>query len=394
MVYILFLQIGVLLSDALALYFRGKMGFFNSIGVRFTNYLSFLCGYGIIYFFIKFQNYYLELKLGIAVSRKNEKFATGFMALAILLLSINLFQPFLYMIDEQNLYSRLPLYPLIHLYEFVLLFLVAVQLRRYYSKLDRIEKLPFLLFIIIPVVTLILASVSYGIVYGQIGTTISVLIMFVLLQMEQNKQMIDQEELLVQSRIQTTLSQIRPHFLYNTISTIGVLCEEDAVLASEACDRFAAYLRVNLDSISQNKLVPFEKELDHVKTYLWLENLRFGEDLVVTYDLDAVDFRLPALTVQPIVENSVKHGLMGRDGVCHITISSKQVGEEIMITVKDDGIGFHVGKEQESAAHKGVGLENVRERLRYMAHGTLAISSFPGIGTTVTIMIPEEEPEK
>ena len=197
------------------------------------------------------------------------------------------------------------------------------------------------------------------------------------------------EEELKDSQLSLAFSQIKPHFLYNTLSTVGVLCKKEPNLASEAIDVLANYMRVNLDSVDQTTPVTFTKELNHLRAYLWLEKMRFGDDLQISYDLQTERFQLPILSVQPIVENAVRHGMMGREGVCHLHISTRELETCFEIIVEDDGIGFDT-EEEKNDGRSHIGIKNVRNRLKKMVGGTLIIESEKGKGTKVTIRIPKE----
>jgi sensor histidine kinase YesM len=200
------------------------------------------------------------------------------------------------------------------------------------------------------------------------------------------------ENELLQNQISLMLSQIRPHFLYNSLVAIQELCLIDPEVASEAVSEFSTYLRGNIDSLSIKNPVPFEKELRHVETYLSLEKRRFGKKLNVVYDISARDFFLPALTLQPVVENAVRHGVTKREEGGTVTIRSEGRETQIVITVIDDGVGFNADGNYGQGDRLHVGIDNVRSRLASMCRGTLSIESKQGTGTTVVITIPRGEP--
>lgn len=194
---------------------------------------------------------------------------------------------------------------------------------------------------------------------------------------------------LVQNNVAIMLSQIQPHFLYNSLTTIGYLCEKEPKTARRMLNKFSDYLRVNMDSLKQNAPVPFSKELEHVKTYLELEKMRFDDDLNVEYDIDTTGFMIPVLTVQPIIENAVKHGIGRKEDGGTVRLSVKETDSDYVICVEDDGVGFNkTEKKNDSRTH--VGISNVSERLEAMSGGELFIKSEKGIGTTVIIKIPKE----
>jgi len=198
------------------------------------------------------------------------------------------------------------------------------------------------------------------------------------------------ESELLQNQISIMLSQIRPHFLYNSLVAIQELCLIDPETANKAVAEFSYYLRGNLDSLSIKRPIPFEKELRHVEAYLSLEKKRFGEKLNINYDISALCFSIPALTLQPIVENAVQHGVTKREDGGAVTVSVKETETGIIITVIDDGVGFDPNSVSSRDARLHIGIENVRSRLSFMCNGTLTIQSEPGVGTTAVITIPKE----
>jgi len=203
------------------------------------------------------------------------------------------------------------------------------------------------------------------------------------------EQITDLENELLQSQISVMLSQIQPHFIYNALNVIRGLCHIDPEMASEAIDEFSGYLQGNLESLIINRPVTFERELRHVKLYLSLEKKRFNERLNVVYDIGIDNFQIPALTLQPIVENAVRHGVTKREEGGTVIIRTEESDRDVIITVIDDGIGFVSG-----SLNKGerihIGIANVKKRLLAMCNGRLCINSEPGAGTTVIITIPKE----
>ena len=198
------------------------------------------------------------------------------------------------------------------------------------------------------------------------------------------------EKQLMENQMSIMLSQIQPHFLYNSLTAIQMLCVKDPKEAQKALGDFALYLRGNMDSLKSNKLIPFEQELEHTKHYVELELIRQGEYLHVEYDIQYTDFELPALSLQPIVENAIKHGVGDKEDGGKVLISVQRKYDDVLIVVDDDGVGFEgIVAMEDGKSH--IGLENVRRRLSDMCGATLDIKSKPGVGTQVTITIPLEE---
>lgn len=205
-----------------------------------------------------------------------------------------------------------------------------------------------------------------------------------------DRQLQEKEQQLLQNRIAILLSQIQPHFLYNTLTTICGLCDENPKEAKKVTSNFADYLRHNLETLNRNTTVPFSDELQHTEIYLSIEKKRFEEKLNVIYRIDTRKFFVPALTMQPLVENAVKHGILKRKKGGVVIISTRENADDYEITIADDGVGFNPDKLQlDEKSH--IGIENVRDRLWSICGSTLTIESEVGRGTTATIRIPKGE---
>ena len=199
-----------------------------------------------------------------------------------------------------------------------------------------------------------------------------------------------EKELKDGQRVQIMLSQIKPHFLYNSLGAIEELCESDPQMAKAATITFSRYLRGNMTSIGTASAIPFEKELSHTKFYLELEQIRFEDALQVEYNISCMDFTIPALTLEPLVENAVRHGVRGNeDGRGTVTIAARELADRFEVSVTDDVPGFDPEGIQDDG-HPHVGLQNVRERLMQVCEGTLRIESSPAHGTTATIVLPKK----
>ena len=171
---------------------------------------------------------------------------------------------------------------------------------------------------------------------------------------------------LAESRIATMMSQIRPHFIYNTLGSIEQLCKLNPPKAAELVHNFAKYLRGNFGELDNPKPILMSQEMEHVHYYISIENVRFP-DMTFTFEMNSNDFHIPALTVQPIVENAIKHGLMKlqKGGTIHVT--TYETDTEYCISVEDDGVGFDTNALLDDRKH--LGLRNIRERLKVMVNG-------------------------
>lgn len=186
-------------------------------------------------------------------------------------------------------------------------------------------------------------------------------------------------------RIRIMVSQIQPHFMYNTLSTIQSLCLINPQKAAETVEKFGTYLRQNLDSLDQPDLILFETELEHTKVYADIEMIRFP-NIRVEYDIQDTHFGVPALSLQPLVENAIRHGVRGRKSGL-VTVRTREEAGCHVIRVIDNGKGFNVAAAME-ADKSHIGLRNVKERIERMCGGTFLIESRLGEGTEITIRIP------
>ena len=204
-------------------------------------------------------------------------------------------------------------------------------------------------------------------------------------RLEAEKNNIEAE--LKESRISIMLSQIQPHFIYNTLGTIERMCLKDPEKAFDLVRNFSLYLRGNFSELDSVTPVRFAEELKHVEYYVNIEKVRFP-DMNIEYDVGTTDFVLPALSVQPLVENAIKHGLMRLETGGTVVIRSYETPTHFCVEVKDDGVGFDTSLPIEDKKH--VGLRNIRGRLKAMVNGELIIESKPGAGTRAVIRIPKE----
>ena len=192
---------------------------------------------------------------------------------------------------------------------------------------------------------------------------------------------------LTESRVSTMMSQIRPHFIYNTLGSIEQLCNIDPPKAGELVHNFAKYLRGNFRELDNPKPILMSQEMEHVRHYVSIENVRFP-DMTFSFEMNSDDFRIPALTIQPIVENAIKHGLMKLEKGGTIRVVSYETDTHYCVLVEDDGVGFDTDVFLDERKH--VGIRNIRGRLKAMVNGTLEIESTEKSGTKVLIQIPKE----
>lgn len=221
------------------------------------------------------------------------------------------------------------------------------------------------------------------------ASTLSTLLLYTNTHLSSIRDNIETENELQKSQMQLMVSQIQPHFLYNSLNSIYALIDIDPQLAQEAVCTFSDYLRQNINALKSDKPVRFEEELEHTKAYLYLEQIRFGDKLKIIYDINASDFLIPPLSVQPLVENAIKHGVSKKAEGGSVKIATSENDKYFEISIIDDGLGFEAKSFKDDDKSTHIGIFNVNSRIKNMVSGTLEIKSIPGAGTACTIHIPK-----
>ena len=312
-------------------------------------------------------------------------------AVYLILLIYAQFSTAIYYYDESNTYHRGPWYPVLLVLPILMLILNIWLLWSKRNRLYKKNKAVFASCILLPVISMMIQMLFYGVNIIILGVSISAFIMLTNVINENRKQYYMQQEENVKLKTEILLNQIQPHFLFNTLGTISHLCT-DAPEAKKAIGLFSRYLRGNIDVLSNEMLIPFDKEIDHARMYLELEKLRFGDSLQVSWDLQCTDFMIPSLTLQPLVENAVRYGVRGNaDGCGTVRIQSRDRGDHYEISVFDSGPGFYPDHTQWSVERSHIGIDNVKERLRVVCNGEFRIQFIPRLGATATIILPKEK---
>lgn len=185
--------------------------------------------------------------------------------------------------------------------------------------------------------------------------------------------------------------QIQPHFIFNTLGAIQSFMRRDPEKAADLMQNFTGYLRYAMRHAEYDELIPFETELQHIRTYMHIEMVRFGDELKVHYDLQVMDFSVPPLTIQPLVENAVKHGVRGREGGGTVTLRTREVRDNVLIEIIDDGIGFNWEEVQRRPRADRLGLYNVQYRLTNELGARMQVDSAPGKGSRVFVSFRRSE---
>ena len=296
-------------------------------------------------------------------------------------------------------YYRGPLYPLLPLP------LIAILIINFTGTLHRRKKLPhkvFLSFLValVPVSAAMIvqlfvdAFLLVDISYVLSGLSIYSFVLADQIEQDlcrqreiagQKIEIANQKMEIANQRADIMVLQMRPHFIYNTMMSIYYLCKQDPDLAQLVTLDFTTYLRKNFTAIASTEMISFSSELEHTRAYLAVEQALYKNSLLVVYDTPHTFFRIPPLTLQPIVENAVKHGRDPYIGPLRISILTKKTDSGSEIIVEDSGRGF----DPAVTAEPGIALENIRQRLEMMCCGSMTIRPREGGGTVVTVMIPD-----
>lgn len=383
---ILFVCASLLLGDVFAWRFRGDFGLLAWWGVRISNFIVFLCSDILL---ILYNGYMSCCIFEKHLDRRKKRIIMvyGIGIVGIILVIISQFTNLYYYFDDANVYHRNALCFLAMLLPILGMILDFTVLVQYRKKMNLHTFVALVSYIALPFFAAVIQMFYYGVSLINLAICISVILLFVVAMMEQNENLARKEREAAELRISVLISQIAPHFIYNTLTTIQELCETQPKEASKTVEDFAQYLRGNLESVNQKEPVLFEQELKHVRYYLSIEKRRFGNRIHVEYDIQETSFLIPALTLQPIVENAVKHGLCKKKGGGTIWIQTRSKQDGVYLTVIDDGAGFDV-KSQKFYKNNGIGLKNVTKRLENMCNGSLEVESKENKGTKVTIKIP------
>ncbi len=260
----------------------------------------------------------------------------------------------------------------------ILSFLALILMAAFAKNSTRVNRIAFVIYTLLPVVGIIIDYTVHGISLSYVCITLSLLVIYTSIYINKRKLVEAQKNALM-------LSQINPHFVYNTLSTIASMCDVSPSQAKNLTIDFSRYLRQNIYNMSAEELIDFEQELNHVECYLKIEKARFRERLNVVYAVQCRDFRIPPLSIQPLVENAVKHGVTKKAEGGTIKISTYETDTSYVIDIKDDGVGFDV-----STADMHVGIENVKSRVEAICKGSVTVKSTLCVGTRVTIEIPKK----
>ena len=341
---------------------------------------------------IKFL-YMLYLKVQINDKEKEHPVPMAFSYVAIVVTVIGALLWVLSIFDTtfSNLSAPIlrigPYYWIGHAGGFVLIAMSVMLLIRYHKTLGTRQTIVLFSMPVLLLAATFLEPFAQGIELRYPCIMLEFLIVYTQHHLDMENQVMREETESLHDRLALASGRMKPHYLYNVLTTIYYLCESDPQKAQYAIGTFSEYLRSTLETMERQEMVDFSWELGQIRHYLALEKMRFGDRLHVEYDTEVDDFKVPPLSVQPLVENAVKHGIAARQEGGTVRIVSRRLSDGgAQIRVIDDGVGFDITTlRTQDVTHEGVA--NVRERIRIECGGEMTITSAPGKGTTATITL-------
>ena len=316
------------------------------------------------------------------------RYALALWGAYFVILVIAQFTTVFYYITPDNQYFHGPWHALLITPIAIILILNLVYLLRWRKRLSRKYYIAFLVYTLPMLLTLIIRMFYFNMLFTAFGNIISISLcaisMYAIILRDQIDQYLLQQQEIAHQRARVMVLQMRPHFIHNTMTSIYYLCGQDPKKAQQVTMDFNTYLRKNFTAIASDHTIPFSEELEHTRAYLAVEQAQFEDRLFVDYDTPHTLFRLPPLTLQPIVENAVKHGMDPDAEPLRIAIRTREADSGSEITVSDNGPGFEPA--DDDAPH--IALANIRQRLEMMCGGRLEILPREGGGTVVKVTIP------
>ena len=299
----------------------------------------------------------------------------------------------IYYYTPDNVYYRGPWYPVLLVPPALLMLINLAALSRRRTALSKPQRRAFSCYLLIPLICMLIQMTAYGLYTIIIGTSVAAFLMLLFILYDQMQQYIAQLEENARQRASIQVLQMRPHFICNTMMSIYYLCGSDPEKAQQVILDFTDYLRRNFTAVAKEGTIPFPEELAHIRAYLAVEKARFEDQIFVELDTPCTRFRVPPLTLQPIVENAVKHGLSPELDPLYLSVLTRETETGCEIIVEDTGPGFAPSDDDEPH----IALANIRERLELICRGTLTIRPREEGGTRVTVWVPwpeEQAPDR
>ena len=315
------------------------------------------------------------------------QFVTALLGIYLVLLIVIQFTNNFYYVTDNNVFVRGKLWWLwlVPLVLMMVLTIAALMKRR--NQLSKKYFVALLIYLVPMTLSIIFHMFLHVEVLIVFGMALLALVMFGLILLDNIEEYRRGQREIARQRAGIMVLQMRPHFIYNTMMSIYYLCKQDADKAQQVTLDFTTYLRRNFTAIASEEPVPFDDELKHTQAYLAVEQAQHEDRLFVEFDTPHTKFRVPPLTLQPLVENAVKHGMNPDGDPFHIYVKTRKTTNGSEITVENNGPDFNPANDNEPH----IALANIRERLEMMCNGKLTISGREGGGTVIRIIISSKQ---
>ena len=381
----------LLTMDAVAWGFRGYPGTFGSVMVRGSNMAVYLLSYATL---IEFTTYQISV-IGDNTDFPIRVWGSSIYCIAIVgmvIVIVSQFTDFLYYFDAANCYHRTENFYVSQLIAVVGMILAAYMMCYHREKYSSDMFISLLSYMALPLLAAIMQLFVYGVALLNIAIALSMLLIYASWQIDRSREnermarrLLEQEKRLNKQQQDIMMSQIQPHFIFNSLTAIAQLCEKQPRVARDATISFAEFLRANIDTLKNPEPIPFSRELENIENYLMLEKIRFGDQLDIRYDIQEDTFQVPSLSIQPLVENAIKHGIR-QSGM--VEIRTRELEDAYEVVIQDNGIGYD-GTTVPDDGRNHIGVENIRSRLKDLVQATLTFEIPKEGGTIARVYIPK-----
>lgn len=377
----------LMICDGISIYFRGNPSPSAVFVERWSTFAVYFLSFLIIPLSAQYVSQIIYKRSG-GFKLYWEFIEWGIFVFGALLLIVNAIYPFIFYVDDVGRFVRMPFFfwvpSLIGFTGILTTLAVALKYSKYMMPIERAAVVSFQ---VLPMAGIIIKLFYPETPFVTIAIVVSSIILFVSYEASYVQFLVEQEQKLSEAKLKLVNQQMKPHFIFNTLTLIRYQCLTAPNDAAQTVSEFSNYLRSITDYLTEEDCISVENELDIVKNYLNIQSKRFGDVIKVEYDIEETDFDVPPFSIQTLAENAVHHGFKsGQGDKGLIRVSTKRDKNKRIVTVEDNGAGFDVREMEKKGS---VGIKNTRNRVKVMCGGELTIESEPGKGTRAVIIIPE-----
>ena len=377
----------LMICDGISIYFRGNSSPSAVFIERWSTFAVYFLSFLIIPLSAQYVSQIIYKRSG-GFKLYWELIEWGIFIFGAVVLIVNAIYPFMFYVDDVGRFVRMPFFfwvpSLIGFTGILTTLAVALKYSKYMMPIERAAVVSFQ---VLPMAGIIIKLFYPETPFVTIAIVVSSIILFVSYEASYVQFLVEQEQKLSEAKLKLVNQQMKPHFIFNTLTLIRYQCLTAPNDAAQTVSEFSNYLRSITDYLTEEDCISVETELDIVKNYLNIQSKRFGDGIKVEYDIEETDFDVPHFSIQTLAENAVHHGFKsGQGDKGLIKVSTKRDKNKRIVTVEDNGAGFDVREMEKKGS---VGIKNTRNRVKIMCGGELTIESEPGKGTRAVIIIPE-----